>query len=105
VGTVPPFSELLAATTRIAAHLETRDAYTPGDPAFLDWKAGKPVPVAAPALRPEPVPEPRGGRCPAELREGGGDLVEARRAGGLDEHNIADGEVAAQPVDGRVVAG
>jgi hypothetical protein len=55
--------------------------------------------------RPEPVPEPRGGRCPAELRKGGGNLVEACRAGGLDEHNVAGGEMAAQPVDGRVVAG
>lgn len=47
MGTVPPFSELIAATTRSAAHLETRDAYTPDDPAFLAWKAGKPVPVPA----------------------------------------------------------
>jgi hypothetical protein len=47
VGTVPPFSELITATTRIAAHLETRDAYTPDDPAFRDWKAGRPV--SAPA--------------------------------------------------------
>jgi hypothetical protein len=44
---VPPFSELIAATTRSAVHLETRDAYTPDDPAFLDWKAGRPV--SAPA--------------------------------------------------------
>jgi hypothetical protein len=41
--TVPPFSELIAATTRTAAHLEMRDAYTPDDPAFLAWKAGRPV--------------------------------------------------------------
>ena len=47
MGTVPPFSELIAATTRIAAHLETRDAYTPDDPAFLDWRAGRPVPAPA----------------------------------------------------------
>ena len=47
MGTVPPFSELIAATTRSAAHLETRDAYTPDDPAFLDWRAGRPA--AAPA--------------------------------------------------------
>lgn len=40
---MPPFSELIAATTHTACHLETRDAYTPDDPAFLDWKAGKPV--------------------------------------------------------------
>jgi hypothetical protein len=44
---VPPFSELIAATTTSAVHLETRDAYTPDDPAFLDWKDGKPV--SAPA--------------------------------------------------------
>jgi hypothetical protein len=44
---VPPFSELIAATTRSAVHLETRDAYTPDDPAFADWKAGRPV--SAPA--------------------------------------------------------
>lgn len=47
MGTVPPFSELIAATTRIAAHLETRDAYTPDDPAFLDWRAGRLVPAPA----------------------------------------------------------
>jgi hypothetical protein len=47
MATVPPFSELIAATTRSAVHLETRDAYTPDDPAFLDWKAGNPV--SAPA--------------------------------------------------------
>jgi hypothetical protein len=47
VGTVPPFSELIAATTCSAAHLESRDAYTPDDPAFLAWKAGRPVPVPA----------------------------------------------------------
>ena len=45
--TVPPFSELIAATTRTAVHLETRDAYTPDDPAFLDWKAGRPVTAPA----------------------------------------------------------
>jgi hypothetical protein len=39
----PPFSELIARTTTSAVHLETRDAYTPDDPAFLDWKAGRPV--------------------------------------------------------------
>ncbi len=50
------------------------------------------------------VPEPHGGRRPAKLREGGGDFVEARCAGGLDEHYVAGGEVAAEPVDGRVVA-
>jgi hypothetical protein len=47
VGTVPPFSELIAGTTRTAVHLEARDSYTPDDPAFLDWKAGRPVPAPA----------------------------------------------------------
>jgi Family of unknown function (DUF6879) len=47
VGTLPPFGELIAATTRSAVHLETRDAYTPSDPEFLDWKAGRPRPVPA----------------------------------------------------------
>jgi hypothetical protein len=41
---VPPFSELIAATTTSAVHLEMRDAYTPDDPQFLDWLAGKPIP-------------------------------------------------------------
>ena len=45
---VPPFSELIAATTASAVHLEMRDAYTPSDQRFLDWLAGKPV--QAPAL-------------------------------------------------------
>ena len=44
---VPPFSELIAATTRSAVHLETRDAYTPDDPRFVKWLAGHPVPVPA----------------------------------------------------------
>jgi hypothetical protein len=44
---VPPFSELIAATTRSAVHLETRDAYTPSDPQFQDWLAGRPIPVPA----------------------------------------------------------
>ncbi len=47
MGTIPPFGELIAATTRTAAHLEARDSYTPEDPAFRDWKAGKPVPAPA----------------------------------------------------------
>ncbi len=45
---VPPFSELIAATTASAVHLEMRDAYTPNDQRFLGWLAGKPV--KAPAL-------------------------------------------------------
>jgi hypothetical protein len=44
---VPPFSELIAETTRSAVHLEARDAYTPSDLAFLAWKAGRPVPAPA----------------------------------------------------------
>ncbi|HEV3381673.1 MAG TPA: hypothetical protein VG142_11915 [Trebonia sp.] len=44
---VPPFSELIAATTTSAVHLETRDAYTPDDPRFTGWLAGKPLPVPA----------------------------------------------------------
>jgi hypothetical protein len=44
---VPPFSELIAATTTSAVHLETRDAYTPDDPIYLGWLAGKPIPEPA----------------------------------------------------------
>jgi hypothetical protein len=47
VGTVPPFRELIAETTTSAAHLEMRDAYTPSDPQFLDWLAGRPIPEPA----------------------------------------------------------
>ena len=47
MGKLPPFSELISATTASAVHLEMRDAYTPSDPRFLDWKAGKPRPVPA----------------------------------------------------------
>ena len=47
MGKVPPFSELIAATTRSAVHLETRDAYTPDDPRFLDW--GREAPGPRPA--------------------------------------------------------
>lgn len=44
---VPPFSELIAATTVSAVHLETRDAYTPDDKRFRDWLEGRPLPVLA----------------------------------------------------------
>lgn len=44
---VPPFSELVAATTTSAVHLEMRDTYTPSDPQFLDWLAGKEIPEPA----------------------------------------------------------
>ena len=47
MATVPPFSELIAETTTSAVHLEMRDAYTPDDQLFLDWLAGKPIPVPA----------------------------------------------------------
>ncbi|TDB80990.1 hypothetical protein E1264_33345 [Actinomadura sp. KC216] len=40
-STVPPFSELIAATTSSAVHLEMRDAYTPADPVFQEWLAGR----------------------------------------------------------------
>jgi len=44
---VPPFSELIAATTASAVHLEMRDAYTPSDQRFLNWLAGRPVQAPA----------------------------------------------------------
>jgi hypothetical protein len=44
---VPPFSELIATATTSAVHLETRDAYTPSDPLYRDWVAGRAVPVPA----------------------------------------------------------
>jgi hypothetical protein len=47
MATVPPFGELIAATKTSAVHLEMRDTYTPDDQRFLDWLAGKPVPVPA----------------------------------------------------------
>lgn len=47
MGKLPPFSELISATANSAVHMEMRDAYTPSDPQFLEWKAGKPRPVPA----------------------------------------------------------
>jgi hypothetical protein len=44
---VPPFRELIATATTSAIHLETRDVYTPSDPLYQDWLAGRPVPVPA----------------------------------------------------------
>ena len=44
---VPPFGELIAIATATAVHLEMRDAYTPDDQRFVDWLAGKPLPVPA----------------------------------------------------------
>lgn len=42
---LPPFSELIAQARTSAVHLEMRDAYTPSDPDFLAWKAGRPAPA------------------------------------------------------------
>jgi hypothetical protein len=39
-----PFAELIASTTASAIHMEMRDSYTPNDPEFIEWKAGKPRP-------------------------------------------------------------
>ena len=47
MATVPPFGELIAATTNSAVHLEMRDAYTPEDQPFLDWQAGELLPEQA----------------------------------------------------------
>jgi hypothetical protein len=44
---VPPFSELIAATTRSAVHLELRDTYDPDTPQYREWLAGTPRPVPA----------------------------------------------------------
>lgn len=44
---VPPFSDLIAATTRSAVHLELRDTYDPDTPQYRDWLAGTPRPVPA----------------------------------------------------------
>jgi hypothetical protein len=41
VEQAPPFDELMASAHHSAVHLEMRDVYTPRDPIFLDWKAGK----------------------------------------------------------------
>jgi hypothetical protein len=47
MGKLPPFSELISATANSAVHMEMRDAYTPSDRQFLEWKAGKPRPAPA----------------------------------------------------------
>jgi hypothetical protein len=44
---VPPFSELIGATTRSAVHLELRDSYDPDTPQYAEWLAGTPRPVPA----------------------------------------------------------
>jgi hypothetical protein len=47
MATVPPFSDLIAATTRSAVHLELRDTYDPETPQYREWLAGTPRPVPA----------------------------------------------------------
>src|ERR1700730_5056672 len=44
---VPPFSDLIAATTQSAVHLELRDTYDPETPQYQEWLAGTPRPVPA----------------------------------------------------------
>ena len=44
---VPPFSELIAAASVSAVHLEMRDAYTPGDQRYIAWLAGRGLPEPA----------------------------------------------------------
>ena len=39
----PPFTDLIAATTASAVHLEMRDTYTPRDPDYLAWLDGTPI--------------------------------------------------------------
>ncbi|MFR9723619.1 DUF6879 family protein [Streptomyces sp. MS19] len=39
----PTFKELFHDCQRSAVHLETRDAYSKTDSAFIDWKAGKSI--------------------------------------------------------------
>src|SRR5260370_559240 len=39
----PPFTELIAIATTRASHLEMRDTYTPADPDYTAWLAGKPI--------------------------------------------------------------
>jgi hypothetical protein len=41
----PTFRELFSQCRKTAIHLEMRDSYTPDDPVFLAWQAGKPVDI------------------------------------------------------------
>ncbi len=41
MATEPVAYELFRSTQRSAVHMEMRDAYTPNDPDWLDWQAGK----------------------------------------------------------------
>jgi hypothetical protein len=43
MAAAPTFKELFRDCQRSAVHLETRDAYSKTDSAFIDWKAGKPI--------------------------------------------------------------
>lgn len=43
----PTFEEMFAECHSTAVHLEMRDEYTPDDPVFLNWKAGKSVDILA----------------------------------------------------------
>src|SRR3974390_820311 len=61
MATVPPFGELIATTQASAVHLEMRDAYTPDDQRFVDWLAGKPLPVPANPAWAQLGRAPRGG--------------------------------------------
>ena len=93
---VPPFSELIAATTSSAVHLETRDAYTPDDPQFLDWLAGKPLPVPAQPRMVSTCPRPRcEGRAssvvPASCPSRCADYIRFEHAI-TDEMNVSAGE-------------
>lgn len=40
------FDDLFGQCQRSAVHLETRDEYTPTDPVYLEWKAGKEIDAA-----------------------------------------------------------
>lgn len=42
------WDRLIRSTVSTAVHLEMRDAYTPDDPVFLEWRAGK-LDIASPA--------------------------------------------------------
>ncbi len=42
----PTFEELFAECERSAVHLEMRDMYTPDDPVYLDWRAGRKIDAA-----------------------------------------------------------
>jgi hypothetical protein len=47
MAAAPTFKELFRDCQRSAVHLETRDAYSKTDSAFVDWKAGESIPNLA----------------------------------------------------------